>query len=80
MEIENFKSLDTGKQELFIRFERSEKKTLIAMCKRRISDCTAHKNKIENNPLNEGQSHYSAKYSDLTLEQEWCQEFINLLS
>jgi hypothetical protein len=80
MEIENFKSLDTGKQELFIRFERSEKKTLIAMCKRRISDCKTLKNKIENNPLNEGQSHYLSRYSELTSEQEWCQEFINLLS
>jgi hypothetical protein len=80
MEIENFKSLDTGRQELFIRFENSEKKTLIAMAKRRISDCKNMKNRVENNPLNEGQAHYLSRYSELTHEQEWCQELINLLS
>lgn len=80
MEIENFRSLDTGRQELFIRFIENEKKLLIAMAKRRISDCTCKKKRVENNPLNEGQAHYLERYSELTREQEWCQELINILS
>jgi hypothetical protein len=80
MEFDRFKSLETGKQEIFIRFHKSEKKSIISASKRRISDLKRMRERVYNNPRNEGQSDYIERASELSGDIEFFEELIELLS
>lgn len=80
MEIETFKSFETGREEIFIRFNKHDKKSLISAAKRRISDCKRMEQRVHNNPRNEGQVDYIERAKELVHEQEFLQELIDLFT
>lgn len=80
MELERLKSHETGREEIFIRFHKNEKKSLISASKRRISDLKRMRERVRNNPRNDGQSHYLERVSELSGDIEFFEELIELLS
>ena len=65
---------------LYIGLGKSESKTIVSALKRRISDNNRSIRKVENNPKNEGQSHYRERIKEIRYDNEYCNEIIELLT